>query len=445
MSIRRRTSAALLIAVALTASACTSVSSSPEDGGSDDVSKPVTITFWHAFKDDAHEVKAVNEALDSFHRKFPNITVQAVKAQDDDKINQAIRGGTAPDVAMSFNANRVGGWCSSGAFGDLGPLLAKDRYDLGQIPKAVSQYTEYRGKRCFMPWLADTFGLYYNKKLLAAAGLPGPPKTMTELADYTKKLTKRGADGTIQVAGFVPYLGVYQTVTEHLVPSWGGQWLKPDGSSNVGADPGFTQALTWQKSLVDWYGAAKLEKFKAGLGDEFSAQHGFETGKIAMIVDGEWRTAFIKSDQATIDYATAPMPTADDRTNRYGAGFVGGNVIGIPRGSKHQAAAWQLVKFLTTDTDALVSFANAIGNVPTTLDSLASPKLTVSKDPNFVTFLDVFKNPATSTTPASPDGGAYLTNFGAFAQKWQTGQVPDLAKGLRELDKQNDAALELSR
>jgi multiple sugar transport system substrate-binding protein len=440
---RRRVPAALLIAGVLTASGCTSVSSStPED---DSGSKPVTITFWHAFKDDAHEVKAVDQLLTAFHAKYPNITVKAVKAQDDDKINQAIRGGNAPDVAMSFNANQVGGWCSSGAFQDLAPALAKSKVDTAQIPKAVSQYTEYRGKRCFMPWLADTFGLYYNKKLLADAGLNGPPKTMTELADYTRKLTKRNPDGTIKVAGFVPYLGVYETVTEHLVAGYGGAWLKPDGASNVGGDPAFAQVLTWQKNLVDWFGVGALEKFKAGLGDEFSAQNGFETGKIAMITDGEWRTSFIANDKSGIDYATAPMPVADDRPELYGGGFVGGNVIGIPRGAPHPAAAWTLIRYLTTDTDALVSFANAIGNVPTTLDALASPKLTVAKDPRFTTFLGVFKNPATTTTPASPDGGAYLTNFGVFAQKWQTGKVPDLVAGLKELDRQNDTALELSK
>ncbi|HCU51588.1 MAG TPA: ABC transporter substrate-binding protein, partial [Micromonosporaceae bacterium] len=315
--------------------------------------------------------------------------------------------------------------------------------DLEQIPAAVRSYTEFRGKRCTMPLLADTFALYYNKKLLADAGFAAPPKTMSELAEMTKKLTKRSADGKIDVAGFVPFLGTYQSVAEHFTPSYGAKWLKPDGNANFADDPAFTAMLNWQKSLVDWFGADNLTRFQAGLGDEWSAQHAFETGKIAMMVDGEWRTSFIKNNGNKVEYGTAPMPAADSRTDLYGAGAIGGNIIGVPKGAKHAEAGWKLVKFLSTDTAALVSFADALHNVPTTLAALKSPDLQLAKDPLFKPFLDVFAHPASSSLPATVDGGAYLTSFGEFADKWQKGKVPDLAAGLRQLAKENDAALKL--
>ncbi|WP_328676296.1 ABC transporter substrate-binding protein [Streptomyces sp. NBC_00343] len=441
----RRTAAASLLAVtALLAAACTTGgATSKADTGADDTT-PVTITFWHGLSS-PHEIASVNAVLAKFHKKFPYITVKAVAAQTDDKVNQAIRGGTAPDVASSFNAANVGGWCSSGAFQDLTPDIKADHVDMSQIPKAVQSYTAFDGERCTMPWLADTFGLYYNKKLFAKAGITSPPKTMSELAADAKKLTTFNADGSIKTAGFMPYLGAYEMLTEHLVPSWGGKWLTADGQSNVGGDAAFAQALTWQKSLVDWFGAKKLVTFKSGMGDEFSAQNAFETGKLAMMVDGEWRNAFIKNDKADIDYGTAAVPAADGKSQLYGAGYVGGNVIGMPRGAKHPGAAWKLIKFLTTDTDALTTLADAIGNVPTTTAALDSPSLGLSKDPNFAPFLEVYKNPLTTTTPASGDGGAYLTNFGHFVEKWQSGGVSDLKAGLAAVDKQNNAALKLGQ
>ena len=45
-------------------------------------------------------------------------------------------------------------------------------------------------------------------------------------------------------------------------------------------------------------------------------------------------------------------PTA--RPTLYGAGYVTGNIVGISKGSKNPEAAWELLKYLTTDTDALV-------------------------------------------------------------------------------------------
>ena len=39
--------------------------------------------------------------------------------------------------------------------------------------------------------LADAMGLYYNEDMLKKAGLNGPPKTISELTQYAKKLTVR--------------------------------------------------------------------------------------------------------------------------------------------------------------------------------------------------------------------------------------------------------------
>lgn len=436
----RLTRLATFAVAALLGTACTpggAAAESPQDDNG-----PVSITFWHPLKDPS-EVKAVREVLDKFQAAHPGITVTAVAAQDADKITQSVRGGNPPDAALSFNADKVGAWCSTGAFQDLGPRIARDKVDLEQIPPAVRAYTEFRGKRCTMPMLADTFALYYNKDLLKKAGYDAPPKTMTELTQMTKKLSEIGPSGEINVAGFIPFLGTYQSVSEHFTPSYGAKWLKPDGSANFADDPGIASMLTWQKGLVDWFGADNLTRFKAGLGDEWSAQHAFETGKLAMIVDGEWRTSFIKNNGDKVNYGTAPMPVADDKPELYGSGSIGGNVVGIPKGAKHTEAAWKLVKFLSTDTGALVTFADALHNVPTTLDALKSPDLQLAKDPQFKPFLDVFAHPSSSSLPASGDAGAYLTNFGLFADKWQKGKVPDLGEGLRELARENDAALKL--
>jgi len=294
-----------------------------------------------------------------------------------------------------------------------------------------------------MPLLSDTYGLYYNKTLLAAAGYTAPPKTMNELAEMAKKLTKKNPDGSIKVAGFVPTLGFYENAPAHFAPSYGAKWLQPNGASAIGTDPVWRSWLAWEKSLTDWYGADSLTKFTAGAGQEFSADNDFETGRIAMAMDGEYRTAFIASEHPELKYGTAPFPTADDKTDLYGGGYVTGNIIGITKGAKNPNAAWELLKYLTTDAGALVKLANAVKNVPTTLPALHSPDLAV--DANYKTFVDVFANPHSATTPASPNGGAYQNTFQDFVIKWQNGKVSDLSAGLADVDKQIDAALKLGQ
>lgn len=436
--------AAALLGSALTA--CTagkeagpSLGAQPKPSGSASQALPAaTIELWHGFSTDA-EVKAFEDAIAGFNKKFPQITVKATKGVQDDQITQAIRGGNAPDVAASFTTDNVAQWCKSGAFQDLTPVIAQDGIDLSVLPAVARSYTAFEGKQCTLPLLADAYGLYYNKALMKGNA---PPKTLSELAELAKKLTVRDADGTIKVAGFIPSVQYYENSPSHLGPMVGAKWYNDDGTSAIGSDPAWKQLLTWQKELVDWYGYDKLEKFRKGLGDEWSAEHPFFKGKVAMILDGEWRNAMIANDAKDLDYGTAPLPVADDKPDLYGSGFTAGTVIGVPKGAKHPQQAWELVKYLTTDTGSLVTLSNALRNVPTTKASMDSPDL--AKDDRFKTFLDIFAHPKTSTLPASVNSVFNQEVFSTFMTKWEKGGVPDLDAGLKDVDKQINDKLKLS-
>jgi ABC-type glycerol-3-phosphate transport system substrate-binding protein len=429
------------VAIAVLAAGCTAGTSQQPAAGPA-ATEQQTITIWHGFGSSANEVNAFNKMLSLFHAAHPNITVKAVPGQDDDKITAGIRSGNPPDVASSFTTDNVGKFCQSGAFTDLTPYLTRDKVDMSQFPKAVLDYTQFRGKRCMLPLLADATGLYYNKKLLAAAGYSAPPKTMSELTAMAKKLTVKNPDGSLKTVGFMPLSTYYENSPQTFGPAFGATWLTADGKSNIGSDPAWAAFLRWQKNLVDWYGYSNLVKFQRSLGDEWEADNPFQVGKVAMAVDGEWRTAMISDQASKLDYGTAPVPVADDRVGEYGGGFITGTVIGIPRGVKHPDAAWELVKFLTTNTASLVTLADAIHNVPSTLPALAAAT-DLAGDEHFKTFVEVFQNPNTKASPASPNGGAYITTFGTFIQSWEAGRVPDLPAGLAKVDKEIDDALAL--
>jgi multiple sugar transport system substrate-binding protein len=261
--------------------------------------------------------------------------------------------------------------------------------------------------------------------------------------EMAKKLTVFNPDGSIKVAGFVPTMGFYENAPAHFAPSYGAKWLTSDGKSAIGTDPNWQKWLIWEKQLTDWYGVDKLTRFTAGAGQEFSADNDFETGKIALQMDGEYRTAFIAAEHPKLQFGTAPFPVDDAQPDLYGGGYVTGNIIGIGKGAKNPNAAWELLKYLTTDTGAMVKLANGVKNVPTTLPALKSPQL--SSDANYRTFLDIFGDAHSSTTPASPNGGQYQVTFQDFVVKWQQGKVADLQSGLAGVDKDIDSALQLAQ
>lgn len=340
----------------------------------------------------------------------------------------------------SFTTNNVGKFCKSKAFVDLNPFLKKDGIDPDTtFPKAMNEYTQFEGVRCTVPLLGDAYGLYYNKDAFKAAGITSPPKTWSELAVDAKKLTKSKGDSYEQL-GFMPNYHGYESTTEHYLGGWDPSYFDADGKSDIAKDPSFATMLTNQKKLVDSLGGyQKLEKFRTGFGDEWGAKHPFHTGQVAMQLDGEWRLGMAEETKPKFEIGVAPMPVADDQADTYGKGYLTGTIAGIAATSSKQNAAWELVKFMTTDTDAVVNFANAIHNVPSTLAALKSPKL--KYDPRFKTFLDIAANPKSTTTPPSVNGGAYLVSLQNLGFDVEKGNQTDIKAGLEKTAKEIDAAI----
>ena len=399
-----------------------------------------TVEFWHFFTN--REAAAIQSAVSDFQAKYPGITVNVHGGQDDEKMLKAIAAGQPIDLALSSTTDRAGKFCQSGSFKDLKGYIDRDKLDLAQFPQAALDYTQFNGVRCTLPMLSDDYALYYNKAMLTAAGITEPPKTLSDLTAAAKKLTVLNPDGSIKVAGFVPLMGFYENAPAHFAPAFGSKWLNADATSAIGSDPTWSEMAKWQKELVDYYGVNKITKFVAGLGEEFSPDNAFEKGKIAMAIDGEYRSAFVQAEAPSLQYGTAPFPTGDQHTDLYGGGYVTGNIMGIGKGSQNPEAAWLLMKYLTTDTDAMVKLANSIKNIPTTQAALASPNL--QADDNYKTFLAVFGDAHSSTTPSSPTGSQYQDAMADFFTKWQEGKVNDIDAALKDVDKTINDALALA-
>jgi multiple sugar transport system substrate-binding protein len=399
---------------------------------------PTKLTIWVGWS--ARELGVFKKVVAEYDKAHSDVTVNVVGGINDDKITASIRSGNVPDVVSSFTSANVGNYCSSGGWIDLDPLLSKSHLSASAFPKTSQYYTQYKGKRCALPLLADTFGLYYNTALFKKAGIKSPPKNFQELTADAKKLTVRSKDGTIKVLGFNPVLGFYGGNPPDMStygPLFGATYIDSKNKSVISKGAAWSRYLKWQKSMIDWYGWKNLQKFQAGAGDEFSAQNAFERGKIAMQQDGEWRVAFLASEHPELKYGTAPMPT--DKPSLYGAGAVNGTIIGIPKGVKHKDQAWDLLKYLTYNTHALAELSNGLRNVPTTVASLHSKE--IKPDKHFATFLKIFANPHSATTPITAVGNQWGTLIQGFVNKWQAGKVGDLGSGLKKLDKDIDAQL----
>lgn len=398
--------------------------------------KNVTLTLWGFFT--GREAAVVDGELAQLHKRYPWLTVKQVQGKIDDDVLRGINSGHPPDLTLLGGPQNLAKFCDSGALRDIGPVARKDHLDLSAtFPKQVLTYSSYGGKTCALPLLTDAFGLYYNKTLLAKAGYHHPPRTLSELTAMAKKLTTYNKDGSIKVAGFVPLSTFYESAHALQGNYFGASWYR-NGKSVLGTDSAWVRGLEWEKSLIRSIGYDKLSKFAATLGaeSEFASNNGFETGKVAMMIDGEWRVAFATADKTKVDYATAPFPAADDHPELYGSGQIGGTLIGIPAGVKHPSESWLAMRYLATNTGALNQLSAGLKNVPTTYASLRTSKF--SRNPLTRTFAQILQNKHSSWKQPTTAGQVDIDLLTAFEGKWEAGQVGDLHGGLGQLAKDID-------
>jgi multiple sugar transport system substrate-binding protein len=417
------------------AAACTATDNkSDEPVASPTASASGQVSFWHFFT--GREASAIDAVVKVFEASHPGITVK-VSGQQRRCVRQFRRQSTPTsgcpltDIAKLLHR----------AHGATQPAIKRDKVDMNQLAPVAAATPSTRAPAA--PCRSSPTPPASTATIRSGSPMRGTPSRRRPfaVAEMAKKMTTHKANGDIDVIGFMPFLDYYENSPAHWAPHWAATWFDQGGKSALATDPAWTAMLTWQKQLVDYYGSNKLTKFSAGKGDEFSAANDFERGKVAMMLDGEWRIAFIDADKPELDYGTAPFPAADDKQNLYGGGYVTGNITGISRGSDNPEAAWELIKYLTTDTGAIVKLANGIKNVPTTHAALASPDLQV--DDKFKTFLDIFANPNSATSPSTANGAEYRTLFGTWLVKWQTGRATDLQAGLESVAKQIDDSLSL--
>lgn len=440
----RRAVIAVMAGLTVIATACTAgggSSSSPSAPKSSH--KPVTLTVWSFFT--GRELRQFDGVLNGVKQAAPWISVNSVGGKQPTDILRAINSGTAPDVAIEPAPDDSAKYCSTGAWTDLSPFIHQDHINLSSLsPPAALRYTSYKADQCSLPMLSDAYGLYYNTSMFKAAGITSPPRTFSQLEADAKMLTKRNPDGSFKVVGFDPLQAFYESYAIDYGIYNGASWYDTSGRSALASDPRWAQLLQWQKSFADWYGYGNLTKWFQNVGganSEFSASNAFETGKVAMELDGEWRVAFIAGDHAKIHYATAPFPVADNMAADYGAGQIGGTIIGIPKGSADPAGAWEVVKYLALGTQAEERLGELLKNVPTTFPALRDPAL--ASVPNFGTFLKIFANPHSGYKQITPIGTADGDLFSAFIDKYLAGNVSNLQAGLQGTASQIDRQAQL--
>jgi multiple sugar transport system substrate-binding protein len=214
-------------------------------------------------------------------------------------------------------------------------------------PESAVAAASVGGKVYGYPIEIDLYGLNYNKKLLAAAGIAEPPKTWDELAADAEKLTKRDGGQVIQQGfGFINSwaAGVVHPFAA-LLASDGGT-LIVDGKPALDSKAA-QQTFEFVQKLID----TKVSNPAMGTADANTTGpflDNFVAGKTAMIIMANWwesalRTGMGESGFANI--ATAPIPVGPSGDKPHTISYTWLTVVNAAASEAQREAAWKFLSW----------------------------------------------------------------------------------------------------
>jgi len=317
------------------------------------IAKSITLKFW--WLHGGAIGKAVEAAYKVFQEKNPGITIeplQAPAAELQTKVSAALAAGTGPDV---WNSERFTlQYASRGALRSLDEFLAGSKINVDDYPQKLAMV--WKGKTYAIPAIESGMenALVWNKRLFKEAGLDPekPPKTLAELTDVAKKLTKSDSAGNITQLGFNT-----RDSSGGMFPNWltsqGIVMFDQNTQKIMFTQPEAIEFVEWLVAYEKALNPAKVGAFHKTYPTWGSVTPGgaFCTGKEAMIIDGSWCPGGLAKLAPSGDFGYTWVPT---KSGTLKAQQMGVHQLSMNAQTKAADAAWKLIEFFAAEGNDLI-------------------------------------------------------------------------------------------
>ncbi|MCA1292299.1 extracellular solute-binding protein [Paenibacillus sp. alder61] len=341
----------------------TSGKAGEQAGGNAKTGNTVTLKMWGGVPPEA----GPQQVIDAWNQEHPEIQVEYVRFVNDDdgnlKLDTAMITGQDVDLFVNYSISQASKRVESNLALDLSPF---SDYNIDEKMGADAASWKIDGKYYGMPTTKSPFFIALNKDALDAAGLPVPKDwTWDELREYAKKL-KTGSN-----YGFIQNMEPFVDPIDSVLSQEG--YTKPDGTSNLD-----------HPLVKKWLGTLdammKEDKTTPPLGEQLTSkmpvEQVFLSGEVPMLNIGAW---LLRSSNNFTDFprdfkiAFAQVPRLADSADNYVTRGGLGDYISINAKSKHQAEAWEFLKWYA---DGGMAPMAAGGRLPASKDANQEDALT---------------------------------------------------------------------
>ncbi|MCE6995542.1 extracellular solute-binding protein [Saccharothrix sp. S26] len=351
--------------------------------GGEPAAGTAALTMW-ALNDQT----VLKASVDAYNTDHPDAKIDLQLYANDDykqKIRVAFGAGQAPDLFFNWGGGGLRDYVKAGKVAEVPTAVDADRF----TPSVLKTAT-FDGKLYGVPCngLAPVV-LYYNKKVLADAGLQ-PPKTWDDLLAAVGTLKGKGITPISLAAGSKWPTLMWE---EYLLDRVGGADLfsaVEAGDSTAWTKPAVTEANKLLRELVD--AGAFGDSASSLTYDQGASTALVYTGKAAMELMGTWEYAnfakaapdFVKSDLGYTTFPTVPGGAGEEKA------IVGNpsNFLSVNAASstEKQAAAAEYLSKYVLNTDQVAKFLDS-GTVPPVMDLERTLQDSTSPDKDWMWFV----------------------------------------------------------
>ena len=215
----------------------------------------------------------------------------------DQQVSTMLQNNQPPDV---LNLNAFASYAKDGLLHPAEDILSPKTKD--DFLDAFIRGGEFRGKLYGFPILSSARAFFYNRALLAKAGLAGPPGTWDEFLQAARKIQALGG-GTI---GYALPLGPEEAQAEWSIWMWnnGGDWKSGEAWA-INSDRN-VQTLSFLADLANKHKVTQVNPGKTNRTD--GAFQLFKDGKVGMVMGFSPLAAQLDAE-GKVDYGIGLMPS----------------------------------------------------------------------------------------------------------------------------------------
>ncbi|MDP0926272.1 extracellular solute-binding protein [Paracoccus onubensis] len=377
----------------------------------------VTLTFANWATAEGATRDGMEKVISAFEAENPDIKIESESIAFAEMARQLVlrlRSGNPPDIAQVAGNDTFALALTKG----LEPLQGyADAEFLGTLTPGAYEPLMMGEDLIAFPWNQAPAGLWYNKKLMADAGLDpeNPPKTIDELNSAMAAIKEANPQ--------VIVLGIDTTNRAFALQSnW--PWIRAFGADPVaegGAEGDEMQAyLGWlrdisEKGYVD--PGRKIGEFRPLFAQD---QVAFLWDQV--LVQGVIQsTNGMSAEEFNQNYGVIPMPTGPGGK---GYSFDGGHQLVMFGDSEHKEAAWKFMEYLGTNEAAIRTYTIETNRSIPPVKSIEDPAVAELLD---TPVIETFKNdiiPTISPMPFGPEFAEYATVIMAGIQEAVTSDRP---------------------